>query len=54
MAEQGIVLEHKADVALAHVHVGSVFTAEEDIALIGRLQSGNDAQQGGLATTRRA
>jgi hypothetical protein len=54
VAKQRVVLEHKAHVALAHVHVGRVFAAEENVALVGRLQPGNDAQQRGLAAARGA
>ena len=54
VAEQGVVLEHEAHVALAHVHVGGVFAAEVDAAGVGRFQAGNDAQQRGLAAARGA
>jgi hypothetical protein len=54
VAEQRVVLEHKAHVALAHMHVGGVFAAEMDAAHVGRLQPGDDAQQRGLAAARGA
>src|SRR6218665_2488260 len=54
VAEQGVVLEHEAHVALAHMHAGGVGAAEMDAAGVGRLQPGNDAQQRGLAAARGA
>ena len=47
--EQGVVLEHEPDVALAHRLVGRVFAVEVDRALIGRLQAGDDAEERRLA-----
>ncbi len=49
VAEQRVMLEHKAHVAVAHVLVGGVFAAEQDVAGVGGFQPGNDAQQRGLA-----
>src|SRR5207245_300514 len=51
--EQRVVLEHEADLALAHVHVGGVLALEQDAARIGRLQARDDAQQRGLAAAGR-
>ena len=53
VAKQRVVLEHKADLALAHMHVGRVFAAESDAACVGGFEASNDAQQRGLAATRR-
>ena len=52
VAEQRVVLEHKAHVALAHMHIGGVFAAEVDGAHIGRFQARDDAKQRGLAAAR--
>src|SRR5690606_7280208 len=54
VAEQGIVLEHEADIALLHALFGGVLVAEEDAAGRGPLEPGNEAQQGGLAGAGRA
>ena len=52
MTEQRVVLEYKAHVAVSHMHIGGVFTAEVDAAHIGGLQTRDDAQQRGLAAAR--
>jgi hypothetical protein len=49
MPEQRVVLEHEADLALAHMMRRRILAIEEYLAGIGCLESGNDAQQGGLA-----
>ena len=49
VAEQGVVLEHEPDLALAHRLGGRVLAVEVDRALIGRLQPGDDPEQRGLA-----
>jgi len=54
VAEQRVVLEHEAHVALTHMHVGGVFAAEQDVAVVGCFQPGDDAQQRGLAAARGA
>ncbi len=54
VAEQRVVLEHEAHVALTHVHVGGVFSAEQDVAAVRGFQTRDDAQQRGLAAARRA
>ena len=54
VAEQGVVLEHEPDLALAHRLVGGVLALEADHALIGRLQAGDDPEQRGLAGARGA
>ena len=47
--EQGIVLEHETDVALAHVEIRGILAADDDVAAVGLLQPGDDPQQCGLA-----
>ena len=47
--EQRVMLKHKAHLALAHMHVGGVFTAEQNTALPWAFQPRNDAQQRGFA-----
>ena len=47
------MLEHEADLTLAHVGVGGVLAMEEDVARIGHLQAGDDAEQRRLARARR-
>ena len=49
MAEQRIVLEHEADIALLHGLVRGVLVAEEDGALGRALQPGDQPQQRRLA-----
>ena len=51
MAKQGIVLEHEADVALAHMEIRGILATDDDVARVGLLQPGDDPQQGGLAAT---
>jgi hypothetical protein len=43
------MLKHKTNLTLAHMHIGRVFAAEQNAALVRCLQPGDDAQQGGLA-----
>ena len=52
--EQRVVLEHEADLALAHVLVGRVLAVEQDAAVGRVLEAGDDAQQRRLAAARRA
>ena len=47
--KQGVMLEHKPHLALAHMHIGGVFTAEQNAALPWAFQPRNDAQQRGFA-----
>jgi hypothetical protein len=54
VAEQRVVLEHEADLALAHMGAGGVFAVEQHLPGIGLLQPGDDAQQRGLAAAGRA
>ncbi|MOA07159.1 hypothetical protein D3C78_1268420 [compost metagenome] len=54
VAEQGVVLEHEADVAVAHVVLGDVLAVEHDAAHVRGFQAGDDPQQGGLAAAGRA
>ena len=51
MREQKEVLEHHADAAQVGRQPGHVGAADLHPAAIGRLQTGNDAQQRGLART---
>ena len=47
--EQGIVLEHETDIALAHVEIRGILAADDDVAAVGLLQPRDDPQQCGLA-----
>jgi phenol 2-monooxygenase len=51
--EQRVVLEDKAHAALAHVDIGRVLAAKEDLPRVGAFQPGDDAQQRGFAAARR-
>ena len=53
VAEQRVVLEDEADIAIAGVQVRRFGAGKEDLALIGRFHTGDDAQQRGLAAARR-
>jgi len=48
------MLEHKAHLPLAHMHMSGVLATEGDGAGIGGFQPGDDAQECGLAAARRA
>ena len=48
------MLEHEADLALAHVAVGGVLSIEQDAALVGVFEAGDDPEQRGLAAAGRA
>ena len=52
--EEGVVLEHEPDVAVAGRVPGDVVVLEQHGAGVGNLQPGDDAEQGGLARSRRA
>ncbi len=52
MAEQGVVLEDEAHLALARGRVGGVLVVEADGAAVGHFEAGDDAQQRGLSRTR--
>ena len=54
VAEGGVVLEAEADAPVAHRHVGHVLAVDLDRARVGRLEPGDDPQQGGLAAAARA
>jgi len=54
VAKQRVMLEHKTHLTLAHMHMGGVFAAETNRALVGGFQARDDAQQSGLAAARRA
>ena len=43
VTEQRVMLEHKAHIAVTHMHIGRIFTTEVDAAHIGRLQARDDA-----------
>ena len=49
MREQGIVLEHHADVALRRIEIGDVRAVDQDAARIRRLEAGDDLEQRRLA-----
>ena len=51
--EGRVVLEDETDVALLRRHGGRVLAAEEDRALVGGLESGDDPQEGRLARAAR-
>ena len=53
MAEQGVVLEYEPDLAIADRPQRGIAAVEQHLTLVGRLQAGDDAQQGGLAAARR-
>ncbi len=52
VAEQRVVLEHEADLAVAHVRARGVLAVEQHLAGVGLFQPGDDAQQRGLAAAR--
>src|SRR5206468_6560767 len=54
VAEQSIMLKDETDAARRRLVSGYIPAAEPDLALLGRLQTGEDAEQGCLARTRRA
>src|SRR5215813_1932064 len=49
--EQRIVLEEKTHFALPHIALGCILAVKQHAAAIGRLQTRNHAQQGGLSAT---
>src|SRR3569832_1060313 len=53
MAEQRVVLEHEADLALARMFVSSVLAVKCDGAAVGQLHARDDAQQRRLAAAGR-
>ena len=58
--EQVEELEHDADVLAPHdrqaalIHAGERLPGDHDLALVGHIESGDDVQQGRLATARRS
>ena len=52
--EQGVILEHGVHVAFVGFGVRHVLPVQNDAALVGRFQPGNDAQRRGFAAARRA
>jgi len=51
--ERGVVLEDEPDVPLLRCECGRVLAREEDLALVRRLETRDDAQEGGLAGAAR-
>ncbi len=54
MAEQRVVLEHKADAAPLHLGIGGVLAIEQDLPAVRKLQACNHPQERGLARAGRA
>ena len=54
VAEQRVVLEHEADLALTHVRVRGVLAIDDDLARIRKVEPGDDAQERRLSAPRRA
>ena len=54
MRKQRVVLEHHVDRAQMRRHLRDVLAAEQDAALVRRLETGEHAQQRGLAAAARA
>lgn len=54
LREEGRVLEGHADAAILRFAVGDVFRAEDDFAVIGFLESGDEAEESGFAGAGRA
>ena len=52
--KEGVMLEHKTDIARANVGVGRILAMKQDTASIRGLQPRDDAQERGLATARGA
>ena len=52
VAEQRVVLEHEADVPVAHALADSVLAVDVQAAGVGPFEAGDDAQQCGLARAR--
>ena len=52
VAEQRVVLEDEAHLALAHMGLRGVLAIKQHAAAVSGLQPGNDAQQRGLAAAR--
>ena len=50
--EQRVMLKHEADAAIARVDRRHVLAIEQDGAMIGAVEAGDDAQQGRLAAAR--
>ncbi|GMA36898.1 hypothetical protein GCM10025876_31020 [Demequina litorisediminis] len=51
--ERRVVLEHEADAALLRRQVRRVLALDTDVPLVGGFESGDDAQQRGLAASGR-
>ena len=54
MGKQRVVLEHGVDVALVGRHAFGGLAENLDMALVGLLEAGDEAQAGGLARARGA
>jgi hypothetical protein len=53
VAKQRVMLEHETHLALAHMGIGGVGAVEQHLPAVGRLQTGDDAQQRRLAAAGR-
>ena len=53
MRKERVVLEHRVDVALVGRHAFGGLAEDLDVALVGLLEAGDQAQAGGLARARR-
>ena len=49
--EQGIILEHHADIAFFHRHVGDILALNDHAALGGLDEAGDGAQRGGFSAS---
>src|SRR5215218_7124805 len=54
MRKQRVALEHHVKRTLVRRHAHEIDAVKQNASLIGRLEAGKQAQQGGLAATRRA
>jgi hypothetical protein len=54
VAEEGVMLEDETDLAFAHMLARCIFAFEQYLSVGRRVQARDDAQQRGLAATRRA
>ena len=53
IGKQGVVLKHHADVSVVGGNVRHLVLIEQDASAVGFMETGNTAQQGGLAATAR-
>src|SRR5690606_7526144 len=54
VAEQGVALKDKTDIALLNAPAGSILACKENLASRGQIKSRDQPQQGGLAGTGRS